>query len=277
MVVRRGMAAVVVASLVVGASAACSALVDLGGLQAPSPGDAGPSGDGPVGRDAAGEGAAPEAGADAGRPLCAGGTHLVCTDFEADDLLAGGFTALQRNGTLEATTAQAVSPSRSLSAGLARRSGGENVYNTLVCRGSHWRRVHLEMDVFLEPAKFEAGDVSMALALVYFTSGSTFTGTNLFFHESSNAASIEHLEGSERYFDVPTLRRGAWSHVVLDFDPVAGAYTWRVDGAAGGRSFTGIPAPSGPVTLSVEVGLIAYGTPTPAVRVYFDNVVVDLP
>ncbi|MBL8607300.1 MAG: hypothetical protein JNL38_08270 [Myxococcales bacterium] len=281
--VRRAMAVALV-SLALAASAACSALVDLGGLRGAAPADAGPRADAPPAPSAPSADAARDVavadGGDAGAASpCEGASpHLLCADFDGAELLAGGFTAVQRNGTLEASTARSVSAPRSLLSAIPRRdAGASNVYNTLTYAGQHWRRVRLEMDVYLEAAAFSAGDSAISFALVSFSSPSAATGTNLFFDASSNAASVEHLLGADRYFDIPTLRRNAWSHVVLDFDPVGGSYRFTVDGAEGAKAFPGIAAPPGSHTMTVELGVIGYGAPTPAARVHYDNVVVDLP
>lgn len=276
------------AALVLGTSVvtgACSALVDLSGLQG---GAAAPVVDaGVASSDAAGAADAREASApipDGGDAApadpCASTTHAVCADFDRGDLLAGGWTAIDRApvGSIALDTARSASPPASLLATLPRRDTGAEARNTIYwAKTSGWRRVRLAMDVMVEGASFLFGDRSPSVALLYYYSPTVTTGVNLFVDGTSSASSVESLPDTERYFAVPNLKRDAWSHVVLDFDPLAGLYTWEIDGVQGKKVFPPVPAPGGAFTMSATIGLLAYGAPMPALRVRYDNVTVDLP
>lgn len=276
------------AALFVGTSAAiaCSALVDLSGLQGGAAGSDGSvsGGDASSALDGGDAGLvlvdAGEAGDAAPAGPCSSSGHVVCADFDQGNLLAGGWEGVERSplGSLDLDTTRALSPPGSLLATLPRRQTGAEVRNVVYwSKTGAWRRVRLTMDVFVEGTTFLDGDHGPSVALLYFYSPTAATGANLFFDGSSSASSVESLSGSDRYFAVPDLRRDGWSHVVLDFDPVGGKYTWAIDGVEGTKSFPGLLVPSGTYTMSVALGAIAYNVPMPAVRLRYDNVIVDLP
>jgi hypothetical protein len=99
-----------------------------------------------------------------------------------------------------------------------------------------------------------------------------------------NAGSVMAIGGSDTslsvvsenlYPSVPNLVRGAFNHVDITVDPLQGKMEYSINGAPGSRSFAAVTPGNNP-SFSVFVGAVSFSGPSPAIDVYFDNLVVDV-
>jgi len=139
-----------------------------------------------------------------------------------------------------------------------------------------WRRAIAQTDIYIAQPVWQPGDVNVALMQLTFDSSSSHTGSVFFLDSAKAQGTIEHLpDGPERYLPLGPLASGRWVHIVVDFDP-AGHVHYELDGNAFDRDFAAVVAGDNSI-ITLEIGVLQYNAPEPAMDVRFDNLFLDFP
>jgi hypothetical protein len=258
------------------ALAACSVFGDFGSFSTEDPSAATDaateaqqtSGDSSTGDASAGEDGA---GGEAGAPFCMPGAHAFCADFEGADALAI-FTSpyVDPTGKLEVSTTQAKSGTQSLFTFLPRRETQKT--NVVIFKeiDTAWRRTIVELDMYLDPAAWQQGDVNAALLEVGFVSDAG--GTAFFVIAGPSYASLAG-GGTPDTLGSP-LAYSKWMHVRADVTTTQ--FQVNIDGSVRTHAVN-VPAGSTNPRFEVAVGITGFNAPVPALGVYYDNLTVDFP
>lgn len=282
----RGAAVCAFAACALGSAAAgggCSLTTDFASLDSekgpqPDGGDGATSADGAGGSDGGGttDGApSTEAGTEAGKSPC-NGSHMFCADFDVGTYDKGFTGQLSNGGGALALDDLAFSPPHSVRATQPRRAAGLSGTQSSLSLGlpSPWRRVVVEADLFLTTPAWQSSDVNFALVHIGLYSPQN-SGTVLFVTDAACFGTIEHLTEPQRSLPMDAMPYDRWVHLVVDFDP-GGKIHYQIDGKPFDRTFAAVTAGPNPA-MNVELGILDYNAPAPAVEVRWDNVTVDLP
>jgi hypothetical protein len=262
--VKRGTLAVFVAAFCSPALAACSFFLDVSALTA-SGGDGGDGGNaGPAG--------------EAATRFCAdAGPHAFCADFDddVDPLSLWTETHVDAPAQASVSTSRTRSAPRALHAFNPRQAAGATRFATLE-KGfdQAWRRVVVDLDLYLEPPAFSPGDRTFGLMGVNFSSSSLAETLAL-----SIGSDVTGLGGgtsaSYTYDNGPALPTGTWVHAHVDATPGDGVTMTLADHTYSVH----LPstAPGARPQIQVEVGVFGFNAPSPEVSVYIDNLTVDFP
>jgi hypothetical protein len=262
----------------------CSLTTDFASLDSDkgaASGDGGPTADGAGpgdGGDGGGStegGTTSEAGAEGGTSPCSQ-PHTLCADFDVGAYDKGWKRQTITGGGTLALDDRALSPPHSLRATQPRRQAGASgtVSELNVNVGGAWRRVVVEADLFLTTPAWQADDVNFALIHIGLYSAQN-SGTVLFVTPGGCFGTIEHLSEPARNVLLDAVPYDRWVHVVVDFDP-GGTIHYQIDGKSFDRTFAAVtfgPAPA----MEVDLGVLDYNSPAPAIDLRWDNVTIDLP
>lgn len=225
------------------------------GVDAPSTTDAGV--DAPIGSDAATD------ATDAARPSpCNDTKHDFCADFDGTDPFAG-WTNTQSDGTL-GVSPNALSAPFSMRATLPRRETTFGRSQLYVKFSRAWAKTTVEWDMFMEPALFKTGDINVGILCFNFTVGTGAGGACL----ARSGADTSFLQGGAAF---PT---GQWLHAKVIMDPFAATGSASVGDITMSGTFT-MPTGATQPAIEVELGVLGYNKPSPAIDIRFDNVTVD--
>jgi hypothetical protein len=134
--------------------------------------------------------------------------------------------------------------------------------------------VVVEADVFLATPAWQPNDVNFALVHIGLYAAQN-SGTVLFVTAGTSFGTIEHLSDPARSLPIDPLPYDRWVHLVVDFDP-GGKVHYQIDSKSFDRTFSPVTSGANP-SMNVELGILDYNSPSPAVDVRWDNVTVDLP
>lgn len=249
---------------------ACSLFTDLSGFSENLPTTEG--GPGPSGVDGGSDSGTSdaEAGADAGPPFCSTQPHAFCADFENGDLLTG-WTKKQTDpiGALALSDIRSRSPRRSLFAMLPRRDQAEPPSRVTLDKffEGPFKRVVVELDVYLEGTEWHVGDINSALVGIEFFS--SLPGDAVFLSIGKEYANLNDTYGV-------ALPNDQWVHVKIDVDQPAGKVVAKVGMQPYSIVFTPKAAGAKPA-ISISVGINGFNAPVPRFAAYYDNVTVDFP
>jgi hypothetical protein len=267
-VVRRVAFAAISTSTVV----ACSLFVDLDGLTGPAAGaDSGLASADASDAQASDGDTTPDATLPDGAPpirFCAGTTHAFCADFDDGDPFAAWQKSTDPLGQLEISQTHARSLPRALFASIARRAADEPKIPVLLNKrfeGS-WRRIVVELDMYLERPDWKDGDINAALFSIELYSDTKNDGFYI-------ASGLDYTNFNDA-FGTP-MPKDQWVHLKVDFDP-AGTATAQL-GAVGYVLHFAPYGPGPAQTMNVRIGINGYNVPAPRFAAYYDNVTIDLP
>jgi hypothetical protein len=259
-----------------GLRAASGAMLPDGASEAGSGGDAGLDSNAPIGEAGANEAGKSDGGTEAGTTSPCGAMHAFCADFDDGILITGWTTTVLDTGGTIAIDDLALSPLHSMRATRPRKTTAGGLRASLrKSLAPQWRRAIFQADAYLVQPDWLAGDTNVAVVQLGYNSVSGNTGTTFFLSAAAGAGTIEHITDSTRGFTVDLLPYGRWVHVFIDFDP-SGKVHYEIDGKTSERTFAAVTAGANPELL-LELGIIDFNNPIPAVDIRWDNVVVDLP
>jgi hypothetical protein len=269
------------------AVAGCSLLTDLGGLAG------GPSADAGADATTAIDGAAdatvdtwtpPDADADAGADGDAGAdadgapapgfcmthpAHAACLDFD-DGGLPSDWTQYVSLGSVTWSSTVALSPPGALRSTVPRRPTNKEYAELRKKMSSDFHRVVVELDLYVEPPAWQAGDINAGVFDIGLYSSTVNTGV-----ATSVGQTYVTLGNPGAALAANPVRYAKWIHAKFDLDP-AGTYDVTLDGASFHQTFAPLDAGLSPST-QVILGVDGYNAPAPEFIVYYDNVLIDLP
>lgn len=257
-------------------AAGCSLTTDLTGFStaedAPSVTDGGTdtSTDGPGSPS-------PESGTDGARPdasgpFCVPGAHAFCEDFDTiTSVPTWDGRSLDAKGAISLSTLRAMSPPRSFLSTMERRSGADPYAQATIHKSfAGWRRVIVELDIFVEAPAFAPGDINSGILSMFLASSSGTAGFALSIGDGYTTLGIP-----EKFVGGPSLLYDAWRHARFDIDP-AGTVSGSIGQVTWNGTFPAATAGGDPATI-VEIGVNGYNQPAPPYRVFYDNLTVDFP
>jgi hypothetical protein len=217
-----------------------------------------------------------EAGAEAGTSPCSS-PHTLCADFDIGAYDKGWTRQATTGGGTLALDDRALSSSHSLRATQPRKAAGASatLSNLTLSLPTAWRRVIVEADLFLTTPAWQANDVNFALVHIGLYSA-TNSGTVLFVTPNASFGTIENLPAADRNLTLDQVPFDRWVHVVVDFDP-GGKIHYQIDGKPFDRTFAAVTSTGASPVIEVELGILDYNAPAPAVEARWDNVTVDRP
>lgn len=227
-----------------------------------------------------GDASAPEAGdagslGDAAHGECG---HAFCADFDGvEPLAAWSRRAPAPNGTIEVTTSRFASSPASLHVSKPRADAKvESVIGKSF--DGPWRRVVLDLDVYVPQPAFAPDDNFSSFVGVSFFSGTTRQGVSFSYGASATTLGAWDASGYLGGKGGPAMAFGAWTHLHLDVTP-GGAVSGTLGSGADRATYAWtLPSQAAGAQPSVEVaaGILGFNSPLPDLDVYVDNVVVDL-
>ena len=205
------------------------------------------------------------------------GMHDFCADFDGTSV-DRGFTKIIETGpgTLDQGNLSLSAP-HSLHATSPRKSAPSGWFQVVdKFFNSGWRRTRLQGDIYLMPMDWQTGDANIAFANIVMLSSSGNTGTVWFQASDGAATTIENPDPTKTSaMDIPLTPPGRWVHMMMDYDP-GGHLHVELDGKKFDRDFAGFTAGNNPA-IEIQLGLVSYNHPVPAMDVHWDNVTVDFP
>ena len=205
---------------------------------------------------------------------CQPGAALFCDDFEAGELLeTWTFRQTQFGGKAEHSTGKAQSGSRSLFASLPRRGNLNTNYAASVSKRmpGAWRHVKVNLDVWLDPVSWQAGDINSGILAFAYNSDTQSHGIALSIDKDSTTLGV----GQDSRPPGADFPEGKWVHLTLDADPES-AVELRMDGVVIGQGTANGWAAGANPDMTLQLGVLGYNDPAPEYAVYYDNVVVEL-
>lgn len=208
--------------------------------------------------------------------FCIPGAHAFCDDFEGGPLLSNwDAVTIDLGGKVELSTTRAFAGKRSLFTTLPRRGNVDTYYAATVrrSRSGKWSRAIINMEVWVEPVVWQAGDVNSGVLAVAFESNGPSKGIALSLDRTGTTLGVD----DETLPQGPVFPEGRWVHVMLDIDP-SSSVELKVDGTTHAKKNLAAPwMAGGSPSLRLELGVNGYNDPAPEYAFYYDNVTVDLP
>jgi hypothetical protein len=257
----------------------CSVFGDFGAYSTEDPSAGGDSGVDVAASssvDAAGatdasDGATDTATSDAGAPFCTPGAHAFCADFEDPNALTA-FTSnvVATNGVLEVSTTRAKGGARSLFTSLPRRETGKMTSLVNKSIDGIWRRTVVELDMFIDPIDWKAGDVNAGiLEMGFYSPTQSHTLIVILGEQYCSLAGA----GTPDTSGAP-VEMGKWLHLRAELTTTL--FTVVIDGSTRTHAFALPPSGDQP-RFAMGVGIDGFNAPVPRIGIYYDNITVDFP
>lgn len=214
-----------------------------------------------------------DAGSDAAPGRCARESHAACFDFDdGSSLEALGFSVDRRNaGSVAVEPGVAASTPNALRVVVPRRpddaQGNTQRANRVFAEPVD--KVHVELDLWVEPIAFEGNDSTSHF--LWFQLRSSSGNTIVYLTLSRGGLALSHEVGTDPRGPLPPF--GKWTRLVVDFS----AATFRVayDGTTLERPL--LPGAAAGAEFTLGLGVTQFNKPVPALDLRYDEVTVDFP
>ena len=168
------------------------------------------------------------------------------------------------DGTLT-TSPDAVSPPFSMRATLPRRESTFGRSQVFVRFTRAWAITIVEWDMFMEPALFKAGDINVGILCINFTVGGDAGGACL----TRSSGETGFLASGAPF------PAGKWVHAKVTMDPKLKTGSAVIDDITMSGPFTMPATGTTQQAIELELGVLGFNKPCPAIDIRFDNVTVD--